>query len=48
MPANKLCLDDFLDVKEALVVQYAIDIVPVFWVFHPGLLSLLVFGLQLV
>ena len=48
MPTNKLCPDDFQDVREALVVQYAVDIVSAFWVFHPGLLGLLVFDLQLV
>ena len=30
MPINKLCLDDFQDVGEALVMQHAIDIVPAF------------------
>ena len=29
MPANKLCLDDFRDVGKALMVQHAVDIVPV-------------------
>ena len=47
MPDNKLCPDDFRDVGEALVVQHAIDVVPAFWVFRPGLPDLLVFGLQL-
>ena len=26
MPADKLCLDDFRNVREALVVQHAIDV----------------------
>ena len=30
MPTNKLCSDDFRDVGEALVVQHAINVVPVF------------------
>ena len=47
MPTNKLCLDDFRDVGEALVVQYAVDVVPAFRVFCPDLLGLLIFGLQL-
>ena len=48
MPANKLCPDDFRDVREALVMQYAINIISAFWVFRPGLPGLLVFDLQLV
>ena len=46
MPADKLCPDDFRDIKEALVKQHAIDIIPAFWVPYLGFLSLLVFGLQ--
>ena len=26
---DKLCLDDFQDVEEALVIQYAVDVLPV-------------------
>ena len=29
MPANKLCPDDFWDVKEVLVVQDAVNVFPV-------------------
>ena len=47
MLTNKLCLDDFRDVEEALVVEHAVDVVSVFWVFRPGLPGSLVFGLQL-
>ena len=45
MPTNKLCLDDFRDVREALVVQHTIDVVPAFLIFRPGLSSLLVLSL---
>ena len=48
MPANNLCPNDFWDVREALVVQHAIDLVLVFWIFRLGFSDLLVFGLQLV
>ena len=30
MPANKPCPDDFRDVRKALVVQHAVDVVPAF------------------
>ena len=55
MPINKLCPDDFRNVGEALVVQYAIDVVPallaellVGLLAGPQLSSLLVLGLQFV
>ena len=40
MPTNKLCSDDFRDVREALVVQNPIDVVP-------ALLAKLLVGPQL-
>ena len=46
MLANKLSPDNFRDVEEALVVQYAVNVVSVFWVLCPDLLGLLVFDLQ--
>ena len=46
MPTDELCSDDFWDIEEALVMQYAIDIITVFRVLCFGLLGLLVFGLQ--
>ena len=46
MSANNFCLDDFRDVSEALVVQHAVDVVPLFQVFRFGLSGLFVFGLQ--
>ena len=45
---DKLCLDDFRDVKEALVMQDPIDVVSTFWMLCPSLLVLFVFGLQFV
>ena len=47
MPANKLYSDNFRDIGEALVVQHAVNVVPAFRVFRPGLSGLLIFGLQL-
>ena len=47
MPTNKLCLNDFLDVGEALVVQDAVNVLPVLdQLFCPKLASIFVFGLQ--
>ena len=48
MPTDELCLDDFRDVGKALVVQHAVDVLPVVFVqlFYPELLSLLVFRLE--
>ena len=48
MPTDEFCSDNFWDVKEALVVQNAVDIIPTFWIFCPSLPSLLVFSLQFV
>ena len=51
MPTNKLCPDDFRDVREALVVQHAVDVVPALLaelLVGPQLSSLLVLGLQFV
>ena len=47
MPIDELCPDDFWDVKEALVVQHAVDIMPVVFdqLFHPKLTSMFVFVL---
>ena len=47
MPANKLYSDDFRDVREALMVQHAVDVVPAFWVFRCSLPGLFIFSLQL-
>ena len=48
MPADELCLDDFRDVGEALVVQHAIDVLPVLGqLSRPKLASVFVFVLQL-
>ena len=46
MPANKLYLDDFWDVKKALVVQDSYNVVPTCWMFSFDFLSLFVFVLQ--
>ena len=46
MPADELSLDNFRDVKEALVMQDPSNVVPAFWVPYSGFLGLLVFGLQ--
>ena len=51
MPTNMLCLDDFWDVEEALVVQNPIDVVPALLaelLVGPQLPDLLVLGLQFV
>ena len=49
MPTNKLCLDDFRDVGEALVVQNVVDVLPILdQLFRPKLASMFVFGLQFV
>ena len=45
MPANKLCPDDFWDIREALVVQHAVDIISAFSMRCLGLPGLLVFSL---
>ena len=48
MPANKLCLDDFRDVRKALVVQYAINVLSIVFtqLFFFELLGLLIFLLE--
>ena len=43
MPTNELCLDDFWNIKEALVVQDSFDIILNFWVFGLGFLNLFIF-----
>ena len=51
MPANKPCPDNFRDVKEALVVQNPIDVVPALLaklLVGPQLPGLFVLGLQFV
>ena len=51
MPTNKLCPDNFRDVREALVVQNPIDVVPALLaelLVGPQLTDLLVFDLQFV
>ena len=48
MPTGELCLDDFQDVREVLVVQNPIDVVPAFWMLCPSFLGLLIFSLQFV
>ena len=49
MPTNKLYLDDFWDVEEVLVVQDAVNVLPVLdQLFCPKLASVFVFGLQFV
>ena len=48
VPANELCLDDFRDIGEALVVQHAVNVFPALLtklLIGPQLLGLLVFGL---
>ena len=48
MPTNKLCSDDFQDVGEAMVIQDAVDVLPVLdQLFRPKLASVFVFVLQL-
>ena len=43
MLANELCPDDFRDVGEALVVQHAVNVLPVFdQLFRPKLASIFV------
>ena len=47
MPADKLRLDDFWDVAKAMVVQYAVDVLPVFdYLFCPKFASVFVIALQ--
>ena len=47
MPADKFCLDDFRDVGKTLVVQDAVDVLPVFdQLFRPKFASVFVFVLQ--
>ena len=51
VPANELYLDDFQDVKEALVIQYAVNVFPTLLtklLIGPQLPVLLVFSLQFV
>ena len=48
MSVDKLCPDDFWDIREALVVQDADDIVLAFWVLCLEFPGLLVFSLQFV
>ena len=48
MPANELCLNNFRDIREGLVVQYIINILPVLTqLFCFELASMFVFVLQL-
>ena len=50
MPTNKLCPNDFRDIKEALVMQNLIDVVPALLaelLVGPQLPGLLVFILKL-
>ena len=48
MPTNKLCPEDFRDVGEALMVQHAVDVVPVgiAWLLSSNLPSLVVLILE--
>ena len=51
VPTDKFCLDDFRDVKKALVVQHAVNVFPVLLanlLIGLELPGLLVFGLQFV
>ena len=45
MPANKLCLYNFRDIREALVVQYTINFLPIVLdqLFHLEFVSMFVF-----
>ena len=48
MPADELCPDDFRDVGEALVVQHAVEVLPVLGqLSRPKLASVFVSVLQL-
>ena len=48
MPTNELYLDNFRDVKEALVMQHIVNILPVVFdqLFRPKFTSVFVFVLQ--
>ena len=48
MPANKLCLDNFRDVEEVLMGQYAVNVISVgiAWLLSSNLLSLIVLILE--
>ena len=48
MPANKLYPDDFRDIREALIMQHAINVVPVgtAWLLSSNLPSLVVLILE--
>ena len=50
MPAVELCLNNFWDVGEALVVQHAVNVLPIVFdpLFRPKLASEFVFTLQLI
>ena len=51
MPVDELYLDDFRDIREVLIVQNPIDVVPALLAklfISPELPGLLVFGLQFV
>ena len=48
MSTDEFYSDNFRDVKEALVLQHAVNIIPAFWVLCFSLLGLLVFSLQFV
>ena len=50
MPANKLCLHDFWDVKKTLVVKYAINVVPIIFakLFYFELPGLIIFLLEFI
>ena len=48
MPTDELYSDDFQDIREALVMQHAINVLPVLdQLFCPKLASMFVFALQL-
>ena len=48
MPAKKLCLNDFRDIEEALVMQYIVNVLLIVFVqlFHSELPDLLIFFLE--
>ena len=49
IPIDELCSNNFRDIEEALVVQHAVDILPVVLdqLFRPKLASVFIFVLQL-
>ena len=48
MPSDKFCLDNFRDIGKALVVQHAINVLPIVFdqLFRPKLASIFVFILH--